>query len=105
ELTLKGAKAQMIIEDDQFVVLEGSTAVRNYRPSASDSIKKMREDLIDKNILKVNSDGKYYVFEENYAFNSPSYAASAIAVGHENGRREWKYQGKNMNQLEAEEIR
>lgn len=105
ELTLKGAKAQMIIEDDQFVVLEGSTAVITHRPSASESIRKMRENLVDKNILKINSDGKYYVFEENYAFNSPSYAASAITGGHENGRRQWKYKGKNMNQLEAEEIR
>src|SRR5699024_11517825 len=49
EFTLKGAQAQMIIEDDQFVILKGSTAVRNYRPSASDSIKKMRENLISKN--------------------------------------------------------
>src|SRR5699024_4214353 len=105
EFKLKGAQAQMIIEDDQFVILEGSTAVRNYRPSASDSIKKMRESLISKNILKLSPDGEYYVFEENYAFNSPSYAASAIAGGHENGRRQWKHKGKNMNQLEAEEIR
>jgi len=104
EFSSKGATGQMIIEDDQFVVLKGSTAVTNYRPSASDSIKNMREKLIAKNILKMRDDGNYYVFEENYAFNSPSYAAAAIAGGHENGRRQWKYKGKNLNQLEAEEI-
>src|SRR5699024_8745005 len=86
ELTLKGAKAQMIIEDDQFVVLEGSTAVITHRPSASESIRKMRENLVDKNILKINSDGKYNVFEENYAFKSPSYDGSEINGSNENGR-------------------
>src|SRR5699024_9950279 len=65
EFSSKGATGQMIIEDDQFVVLKGSTAVTNYRPSASDSIKNMREKLIAKNILKMRDDGNYYVFEEN----------------------------------------
>lgn len=49
----KGTKGKMIIEDDQFVCLKGSTAVVDYRPSASGSIKKMREQLITKGILKL----------------------------------------------------
>lgn len=105
EFSSKGAKGKMIIEDDQFVVLKESTAVVDYRPSAGESIKNMREQLIAKGILKLQDNGRFYVFEENYAFNSPSYAAAAIAGGHENGRRQWKYKGKNMNQIEAEEIK
>src|SRR5699024_5694630 len=65
EITSKGAKGEMVIEDDQFVVLKGSTAVIGNRPSASASIQKMREKLISKNILKMNHDGSFYVFEEN----------------------------------------
>ena len=104
EFSSKGAKGQMVIEEDQFVVLKGSTAVIEDRPSAGNSIKNMREKLVNKNILRKNTDNSFYVFQENYAFNSPSYAASAISGGTENGRRRWKYNGKSMNQIEAEEI-
>lgn len=102
--TSKGAMGQMIIEDDQFVILKGSTAVITHRPSASKSIKRLRETLIKKKVLSKTNDGSLYVFEENYAFNSPSYAASAISGGNENGRRQWKHKGKSLNQLESEEI-
>lgn len=104
EFSSKGAKGNMVIEEDQFVVLKGSTAVLDNRPSASNAIKRMREKLITKNILSKKNDDKFYTFEENYAFNSPSYAASVISGGNENGRRKWKYKGKSMNQIEAEEI-
>lgn len=104
EFSSKGAKGKMMIEEDQFVVLKGSTAVLYNRPSASNAIEKMREKLIIKNILKKKNDNSFYIFEENYAFNSPSYAASAISGGNENGRRVWKYKGKSMNQIESEEI-
>ena len=76
EFSSKGAKGQMVIEEDQFVVLKGSTAVIEDRPSAVNSIKSMREKLVNKNILRKNTDNSFYVFQENYAFNSPSYAAS-----------------------------
>lgn len=102
--TSKGAMGQMIIEDDQFVILKGSTAVITHRPSASKSIKRLRETLIKKKVLRKTNDESLYVFEENYAFNSPSYAASAISGGNENGRRQWKHEGKSLNQLESEEI-
>lgn len=105
EFSSKDAKGKMVIEEDQFVVLQGSTAVIKNRPSASNSIKRMREKLIMKNILRKKIDSDFYIFEENYAFNSPSFAASAISGGNENGRRMWKYKGRSMNQIEAEEIK
>lgn len=104
QFSTKGATGQMVIEDDQFVILKGSTAIIDDRPSASKSIKNMRQKLVNKKILSKKSDDSFYTFEENYAFNSPSYAASAISGGTENGRRQWKYRGKSMNQLEMEEI-
>lgn len=51
---------------------------------------------------KINND--LYEFTDDYIFNSPSYAAAAIAGGSENGRRQWKYNGKNLNDMELEEL-
>ncbi|MES5411874.1 MULTISPECIES: DUF4357 domain-containing protein [Staphylococcus] len=46
----------------------------------------------------------YYQFVEDFIFKSPSYAAAAISGGEENGRKQRKYIGKSLNQVEAEEI-
>lgn len=102
---IKGALGKMKIEEDKYIVLKGSTAVINNRPSAGKSIKRMRRHLKEKGIMKKNRDETFFVFQEDYKFTSPSYAAAAIAGGNENGRQEWKYNGLNLNQLEEKEIR
>lgn len=99
------AKAKMKIQEDQYVVLKGSTAVVENRPSAGNSIKSLRQRLIDKGIIKLTEQGNVYRFEEDYIFTSPSYAAAAISGGHENGRRQWKHRGKSLSQIEKEEIK
>lgn len=104
EFKIKNATAKMKIEDDKYIVLKGSTAVVENRPSAGKSIKTMRKILIDKGIMKLTEQGDLYRFEENYIFTSPSYAAAAISGGEENGRVRWKYKGKSLNQIEKEEI-
>lgn len=40
----------------------------------------------------------------DYIFNSPSYAAAAIAGETESERRQWKYNEKNLNDMELQEI-
>lgn|SRR5699024_6988748 len=102
--SIKNAKAQMKIEEDKYVVLKGSTAVVTNRQSAGNSIIKMRESLIKNGTLKLNKEKNVYQFVENYIFTSPSYAASAISGGEENGRVRWRYKGKNLKQIEAEEL-
>lgn len=100
----KGVSGKMKIEEDKYIVLKGSTAVIENRPSAKSNIINMRKDLEEKGIVCRNSDKNIFVFQEDYIFNSPSYAAVAITGGHENGREVWKYNGKSINQIEAEEI-
>lgn len=102
--TIKGARGRMKIEDDRYVVLKGSTAIIEDRPSASQPIRKMRRKLLEEKVTELNEDQSFNVFKENYAFNSPSYAAAAISGGEENGRAVWKYKGKSINEIEAEEI-
>ncbi|MUV38771.1 hypothetical protein JNUCC1_02642 [Lentibacillus sp. JNUCC-1] len=101
---VNGAKAEMKIEEDKYIVLQGSTAVMKDRPSINPAIKKMRDSLVASGVLRENDNKGLYEFTVDYIFNSPSYAAAAIAGGTENGRRQWKYHGKSLNDMELEEL-
>lgn len=102
--TIKGATAQMKIQDEKFIVLQGSTAVIENRNSAGEPIVKMRKRLETEGVIEKNQSNTLYIFKEDYIFNSPSYAASVIAGGEENGRTQWKYKGRNLRQIEETEI-
>ncbi|GAA4058174.1 GIY-YIG nuclease family protein [Amphibacillus indicireducens] len=104
EFGVYNAQAQMKIEDDKYIVLKGSTAVIEDRPSALPAIKKMRSSLVESGVLKEMSHEGLYEFTDDYIFNSPSYAAAAIAGGTENGRRQWKHNGKSLNEMELREL-
>ena len=101
---IKNAKGKMIIKENEYIVLERSTAMIEDRPSASSSIINLRQSLIDNDVLKLNINENTYIFTSDYIFTSPSYAAAAIAGGNENGRRQWKYKGKDLNEIELEEL-
>jgi len=104
EFSIKGAKARMKIEDDKYIVLKGSTVVVKNRSSASNAIIIMRNSLIEDGVIKLINQNNFYQFEEDFIFKSPSYAAAAISGEEENGRKQWGYIGKNLNQVETEEI-
>lgn len=104
KFSVNNAKAQMKIEEDKYIVLQGSTAVIPDRSSARPAVKKMRANLVENGILKKNDETGLFEFMDDYIFNSPSYAAAAVAGGAENGRRQWKYNGKSLNEIESEEI-
>lgn len=76
----------MKIHDEKYIVLKGSTTVVHNRASALPAIISMRENLVESGVLELNNEGTLYVFTDNYIFNSPSYAASAIA----RWERKWK---------------
>lgn len=99
-----GAKAKMKIVEDKYIVLQGSTAMMRDRPSINPAIKKLRESLIDSGVLQADEGKRLYEFTDDYIFNSPSYAAAAIAGGSENGRKQWKYHGKTLNEMELEAL-
>lgn len=101
ELKVKNAIGKMVIKDNDYVVLKGSTAVADNRPSCPDAIKKMRKKLKDTGII-TDGAGGLYTFNENVKFSSPSYAASAIVGGAANGRKLWKHGDKTLKQLEQE---
>lgn len=104
QFKVKNVMANMKIEDEKFIVLKGSTAVIEPRNSAGEPIIRMRHNLEKDGVIKKNAKGTLYIFEKDYIFNSPSYAAAVIAGGEENGRTQWKYNGKSLNQIEETEI-
>lgn len=90
------AHAQGGLVADGFVVFKGSKIASNTVPSMSDSLKKLRQKLIDKGI--VDSD---FLFTNDYIFTSPSLAAAIVLGRSANGRIEWKTaEQKTLNMLE-----
>ncbi|WP_240421816.1 GIY-YIG nuclease family protein [Paenibacillus periandrae] len=102
ELKTKDVIARMLIIDNSYVVLSGSTAVLENRTSIPGSIQKLRKDLIDSGIM-LNEGNGVYTFKQDTSFNSPSYAAAAIIGAAANGRKIWKYGNKSLKQIDNEQ--
>lgn len=104
EFSIKDAKGKMRIEESDYIVLKGSTAVLDNRKSADSPIISLRESLIKSGVLKKDSMKNLLYFTVDYKFRNPSYAAAAISGGNQNGRESWKNKGKNLKEIELEEI-
>jgi hypothetical protein len=84
----RGADAQGEPTSDGFVVFKGSKASSTTVPSMTQSFIKLRQQLIDKGILKQNTDD--LEFTEDYIFTSPSLGAAIVMGRNANGLEEWK---------------
>lgn len=84
----RGADAQGEPTSEGFVVLKGSKATNTTVPSITPSFNKLRRQLIEKNIIRVNID--VLEFCEDYIFTSPSLAAAIVMGRNANGLEEWK---------------
>lgn len=83
-----GIKAQARLVAGEMIVLKGSTARIDMSLSAHQYLTDLRAKLLLDNILVSNEE--HLIFTEDYAFSSPSAAASVIAGRNSNGRVEWK---------------
>ena len=96
----RGADAKGSIVSDGFVVFAGSKIASSEAPSMSESLKKLRDSLIKKNIIDTN-----YLFTKDYVFSSPSLAAATVMGRNANGRKEWKTKsGKSIKDFEEQLI-
>lgn len=103
---IKGLKATGHLTPNGIVVLAGSQAVLNERPSSQKYPwpLNMRQKLKDDGILTVESD--HLLFTQDMEFSSPSAAAAVIHGGHANGLTAWKnLDGKTLKELESKELR
>lgn len=101
---IKGAEAKMKIIDNKYIVLKGSTIVKEKRKHIPVTVEDARNTLkkqgklieIDSNLLELTVD---------YIWTSPSYASAFVAGGNDNGRTSWKYKGKTLAEVEKEEVK
>ncbi len=86
---------------DGFVVFKGSKARVEILASIHNYMKNLREQLIDRGILREESG--YLIFTQDFRFTSPSTAAGTLVGGAANGRTSWKDKnGKTLKNLQNE---
>lgn len=96
----RGAEAFGEPTSDGFLVFKGSKASDSITPSFSASLVKLRQNLIDKNII--NSAEASLLFSEDYIFTSPSLAAAIVMGRNANGLEEWKLKnGQTLKSFET----
>lgn len=99
---IKGLKATGHLTPNGIVVLAGSQAVLNERPSSQKYpwALNIRQKLKDEGSLSVKAD--HILFVQDVEFSSPSAAAAVIHGGHANGLTAWKNKdGKTLKELES----
>ena len=96
------ATAQQI--QNEFIVLKGSISRESWvGKRTSGSYGKLYQELIKTKVLITQ--GNKRVFSTDYAFKSPSAAASVVFGRASNGRIEWKVENQNTTYHEWDEIR
>lgn len=84
----KDAYAEGEYSEDGMTVFKGAKANLKEAAGIGKWASNIRSALIEQNVM-VN-DGKVYIFNEDYTFNSPSAAAAVILGRSANGWTEWK---------------
>ena len=97
---VRGAKARGKSVSNGFLVFKGSEIAISIVNSFSESMKKLREKLINENIII--KDGDKLILEKDYIFSSPSTAAIIVMGRSANGKTEWKLKnGKTLQDIET----
>ncbi len=94
EISTSGAHALAREFQGNFIVLKGSMARVEPRPSWT-SYKQLRDQLVHDQKLQLRSDGRFFEFQADVPFTSPSAAASVVNAGNLNGRIVWHIEGKS----------
>lgn len=101
-----GLRATAKLENGEFVVQAGSLARHAWegRGSENTAYGQLYAELVKTGVLAEH--GQHRVFNDNYAFTSPSAAAAVVNGRPANGTTEWKVrgQGKTYKQWEAEQL-
>jgi len=99
---VKGVKARGHRIPNGFLVLKGSQAVLQERPSSEKYpwARNMRQELKKDGVLVEQND--HLLFTRDAEFSSPSAAAAVVHGGHANGLIVWKNdKGKTLKEIES----
>lgn len=83
-------KAQAIYQHNSMVVLQNSLCTADISPDCPDSIKRLRLDLEQRNVIVPSSSGREKVFAQDYSFDSASAASGVVTGRSSNGKTDWK---------------
>ena len=100
-----GVKATGVEEDGEFIVLEGSEALKDAGYQGTNSYGELKQELIAQGVLGTSADEKFYKFVRPYSFKSPSAAAAVVLDRNANGRLEWKLVGSKLTYHQWQEER
>lgn len=101
-LSARGVQAEGFESSEGFVVLKGSQAAVDERPSIHGYLKEMRRSLLKEGVMKVT--GQHLVFSQDFSFASPSTAAGVVVGGAANGREMWRtVEGRTLKDIQEEE--
>lgn len=104
ELKWEDAKAECVVREGQFVVQPGSTARTKEVDSLGEGSRILRKSLRDAGVLvPIPGNGALLQFTQEYAFDSPSAAASVVAGTGLNGRAAWKVKPSGESYKEWQE--
>ena len=103
-LSVSGLKAAALQTDEGIVVLEGSEAAKDLKPSMPNGYKELRDKFINNETLVL--EGNKYIFKKDALFDTASPAA-AIIVGYSiTGPQTWKNKdGKTLKEIEEERLK
>jgi len=97
-----GINAFAIEEGGEFVVLQGSEAIKDAG-FASNSYASLRAGLMKNGTLQIAPTGDKYIFTSSHTFRSPSAAAATVLDRNANGRIEWCVPGTGATYQEWQE--
>lgn len=101
----RGLQARAKLVSGEFVVTEGSQASIRWTSAHTGGYSQLHDELLLAGELKASNDGSTNVFSRNYAFSSPSGAASVILGRPASGPLEWKVEGTNQTYKDWEAAR
>jgi hypothetical protein len=102
-LNVNNVKAKAMQTDEGIVVMEGSEAVKDLKPSMPNGHKELRDKLIINGTLVLEDDK--YIFKKNAIFDTASPAASVIVGSSISGPQNWKDSaGKTLKTIEEERL-
>ena len=98
-----GVSASATEQDDEFIVLAGSEALKDTG-SSQPSYGRLKQELVDDGVLS-DAGSDRYRFTQAYTFRSPSAAAAVILDRNSNGRIEWKVRGSQQSYHDWQQAR
>jgi hypothetical protein len=96
------AKAECAVREGQFIIKKGSTGKGTDQESLAASYRDLRATLKKDGVLEASGDG-LLKFTQDFAFASPSAAASMVTGSNVNGRAAWKVVGEDITYKEWQE--